>query len=113
MRPDRTLIALALKLVQPALLGDVVAGVRRLIPTSLDWEPLTEETRKQLSIMRDTGLVKLYEGRRYMLTQEGQKVVRDTGLGLEVDARRMFLLKETRRSKSIRRGGTRDRSLQQ
>jgi hypothetical protein len=97
---DRYLVAMAVKLVQPGLLSDVVSGVQRLVPNTIDWEVTTERVRYQLQRLRQARLAELYEGRRYMLTARGEQLVSDTGIKLQIDARRMFLLKETRRANS-------------
>lgn len=105
------LVLLALRLVQPGKLSDVVDGVARLLgsePTGNDFKKVVSH---RLEALRESDFVCLYGKQRYMLTNAGKEVVEVTGIKLQIDHRRMFLLKETRRANAKVRSGARDGSL--
>lgn len=108
-----TIIVLAIKLVQPGRLADIVEGVTRLLPNAPDYAALKSGVRKEIQILREAELVQLYEGQRYILTRRGEQLATETGIGHSIEARRMFLLKETRKGRPDRRSSTRVRSLLQ
>src|SRR5690349_3381649 len=97
LRIDQFLVVLALKLVQPARTGDVVEGIKRLLPETLEGEIVNKRVKDQLDRLIAAKFVRIYADRRYELTEEGEEYAAQTGLRMKVDARRMFLLKETRR----------------
>lgn len=112
-RPDITSVLLAIKLIQPGLLSDVLEGMFRLLPDDFHSSIKKDDLRRQLEILRARKLVCLYEGRRYMLTTPGNDYVSAVEIKQKIDARRLHLLKETRRDRFRKRSGTRDGSLQQ
>jgi len=107
------IVALAVKLVQPGKLADIVEGVRRILPDNPAYDQLKEDVRKELNTLMMAGLVEQYEGQRYMLTSNGVTQTNSSGIAYLIEARRMYLLKETRKASLRKRGSTRDRSLQQ
>lgn len=113
VRSDPSVVLMAVRLIQPGLLGDVYEGVLRLVPTEDSGNISKEDVKAQLLRLKQTGLVMAYEGRRYMLTESGRAFIAELGLKVQIDARRMHLLKETRPRRLRLRSGTRDGSLQQ
>lgn len=107
------IVLLGVKLVQPGKLADVVEGVRRLLPETPEYDQLKTDVRKELETLAVAGLVKLYAGQRYVLTEKGVFQTNDSGIAYLIEARRMYLLKETRKANLRMRSSTRDRSLQQ
>jgi hypothetical protein len=97
-RDVQFLVILSVKLVQPGLLGDIAEGVGRISTPSQERDLAKAEVAWYLQRLRELDFVRLYAGRRYMLTDAGEAYVAHTGIKLKIDARRMFLLKETRRS---------------
>jgi hypothetical protein len=107
------LVLLSVKLVQPGMLGDVVEGIHRLLPTDVHEKIKKEDIKTHLERLKALDLVFLYEGRRYMLTDNGRDVLFASGIKQKMDARRLHLLKETRRDSYRVRSDARDRSLKQ
>lgn len=108
-----TITILAIKLVQPGRLADITEGVRRILPETPDYTILKQGVHAEIEVLRENGLVCLYEGQRYMLTEKGEQFSNQTGIEYLIEARRMHLLKETRKATQGKRSGTRDRSLLQ
>lgn len=107
------IIVMAVKLVQPGRLSDVVEGVKRILPDVPEYNKLKSGVQSELATLRDSKLVCLYEGQRYMLTDRGEHFFHQTGIAYLIEARRMYLLKETRKASRKARSDTRDRSLLQ
>lgn len=108
-----SLVLLAVRLVQPGRLADVVEGIARLTGDVLDERRAKPTVSARLASLREADFVCLYRGQRYMLRPKGREVVEVTGIKLQIDQRRMFLLKETRRANARVRSGARDGLLQQ
>jgi hypothetical protein len=108
-----SLVLLAIRLVQPGRLSDIVEGINRLTGAALDSAQVKAAVAGRLSALRDADFVCLYTGQRYMLRPKGREVVEITGIKLQIDHRRMFLLKETRRANDRVRSGARNGLLQQ
>jgi len=112
---DRSLTApmvlLAVRLVQPGRLADIVEGLARLVGEQFDYVKAKKVVAARLDALREGDFICLYSGQRYMLRPKGREVVEVTGIKLQIDHRRMFLLKETRRANSAVRSGARDGSL--
>ena len=109
---DAPIVAMAIKLVQPCLLGDVLEGVKRLLPVDIQFDD-RDIVSSFIKRLISENIVQVYTGRRYILTEIGEDLVQATGVRYQLDVRRMFLLSETRRSSLRLRSDTRDRSLQQ
>jgi hypothetical protein len=112
-RLEQIVVLMAVRLVQPGMLGDVLEGVQRLLPPSMSDGIDKDEIKAHLERLRELGLVSLYADRRYMLSTTGREYVAETGIKLKIDARRMFLLRETRQRKFKSRSDARDGSLKQ
>lgn len=108
-----TAVMLALKLVQPAQQKDIAEGMRRLFSKIESYERAKFLVDEQIHALRDKGLVSLYYGSRYVLTESGRDFVSRTGLLEKLENRRMYLLKETRRNRFSRRSDALDGSLKQ
>jgi hypothetical protein len=106
-----TATLMALKLVEPGQLRDIAAGLQRLFRSVQSYERAKLIVEDQVPWLRETGLVCLYHGSRYLLTDEGKAFVARTGLWEKLENRRMFLLKESRKSSFKWRSNTRDGSL--
>lgn len=107
------IVLLAVKLVQPGKLADIVEGVHRILPSHPEYDKLKKDVRKELETLITARLVQPYEGQRYMLTSTGELQANTSGIAYLIEARRMYLLKETRRANQRKRGSTRNRSLLQ
>lgn len=90
------LTLLAVRLVQPGMLGDVHQGVVRLDPNAASRQISKEQVHDELERLIELGLVARYAVRRYELTAEGTSYVNGSGIPEKIDGRRMYLLKETR-----------------
>lgn len=116
-RPDKAaeirpaMVLMAVSLVQPGILGDVVEGIQRLIEDKLDYAALKARVGKLMPILIENGLVELYAGRRYVVSTKGKTALEASEIRHQIEARRMYLLKETRRHMVSARSGTRDGSL--
>lgn len=112
-RIDPVTVAMSVKLVQPGILSDVAAGLHRIVGgdhlDKIELNMISEHLQRLIS----ENFVYIYSGRRYALTDEGERWFRFIQINHHLDARRMFLLRETRRTKQIKRSGTRERSLNQ
>ena len=94
--PHNILTLLAVRLVQPGMLGDIHQGVGRLNPNESSLPITKEQVHNDLENLIAWGLVARYAGRRYELTSEGTEFVKGSGIPEKIDGRRMYLLKETR-----------------
>lgn len=108
---DLMMVLMAIRLVQPGRLADIVEGVSRLTPMDTIYAELKKTVSERINTLRDEGYICLYRGQRYLLTAKGRNVLEDTGIKLKIDARRLFLLKETRKASVALRSNTRDGSL--
>jgi hypothetical protein len=108
-----TLVVMAVKLVQPGKLSDVVEGLQRIVASTPEYKSLKEGVRSELEQLVISGLVEIYAGQRYMLTSRGEAFSGQTGIEYLIEARRMYLLKETRRTMKSTRSDARNRSLLQ
>lgn len=106
-----TVLLMAVRLVQPGRVSDIIEGVQRILPYETDAESIKRSIGHRLQQFRETDLICLYAGQRYMLRPKGQEIVESAGIKLDVDDRRMFLLKETRRASQRARSDTREGSL--
>jgi hypothetical protein len=109
--PSATVVLMAIRLVQPGRLGDVVEGIQRLLPYEVDADHLKKTLSSRLQQFREDELICLYAGQRYMLMAKGQEIVDSAGIKVDIDDRRMFLLKETRRASKSARSDAREGSL--
>ncbi|WP_144036184.1 hypothetical protein [Sphingomonas jeddahensis] len=107
------IVVMAVKLVQPGRLGDIVEGVKRILTDVPEYAALKHSVHIEIETLRNNSFLCLYEGQRYMLTDKGEHFFQQTGISYLIEARRMHLLKETRKRNRARRSGTRDRSLLQ
>ena len=110
---DEILTLAAVKLAQPGLLSDITDAYDRLKPETLDPREAKKDIHDRLARLVMFKLVRLYAGRRYMLTSKGESRMALSGLRVQVDQRRLHLLKETRRNNLAERSDTRDRLLKQ
>lgn len=101
-------VLMAVKLVQPGMLSDIVSGLIFLVPESLRVRINKENAKKTLERALELGFVRLYEGRRYMLTDLGEGFIAASKLSPQLSARRLFLLKDTRRRSLPLRSDTRE-----
>lgn len=106
-------VLMAIRLVQPGRLSDVLEGIKILTPHEKIGEPSKSELSDMLGGLRDKELVCLYAGQRYELTKLGNALLEEAEIKDEIDVRRMFLLKASRRDNPPMRGDTRDGSLEQ
>lgn len=90
---------LAVRLVQPGMLGDVHLGVVRLSPGTFGAPIEKQSVHDELEDLIELGMVERYATRRYILTGKGEDYVNASGIREKIDGRRMYLLKETRRNK--------------
>lgn len=111
--PDQVVVLMAVKLVQPGRLGDVVEGLIRLVEKAKFSQALKAQVRTTLSELRDSGYIDVYPVGRYLLTERGQSAIAASGAKANIDSRRFFLLKETRKNMREQRSDTRIRPLQQ
>lgn len=107
------LVLLAIRLVQPGRLADILEGISRLSEIDVTGPETRKLVSRRLEALREGDFICLYTGQRYMLLPKGSEVVETTGIKLQIDHRRMYLLKETRRGSPKVRSGARDGSLQQ
>lgn len=111
--PDQVVVLMAVKLVQPGRLGDVVEGLIRLVANAKFSQALKARVRTILTELKDGGYVDVYPVGRYVLTEKGQSAIAASGAKANIDSRRFFLLKETRKNMTKERSDTRIRPLQQ
>lgn len=95
---DRVVVAMAIKLVQPGQLKDVLEGLIRLTPSTIHDQVSRAKVSDIIGRLREKGLVRIYHGQRYILTSFGEQLVMATKMRHQIEARRLYLLKETRRS---------------
>lgn len=107
------IVLMAIRLVQPGRLSDVLEGMELIAPDvvgeNLDKGSLSE----MLSELREEDFVCLYSGQRYELTGKGNTALEAADIKDEIDIRRIFLLKASRRDNPPWRSDTRDGSLKQ
>lgn len=106
-------VVMAIRLVQPGRLSDVLEGIGLIIPDAGNNPISKDEVSKMLGTLREQDLVCLYGGQRYELTSKGNVFLEGAEIKDEIDIRRVFLLKASRRDNPPSRSDTRDGSLQQ
>lgn len=106
-------VIMAVRLVQPGRLADVLEGVELIIPGAESQSLNKTKLAEMLSELREQGLVCLYAGQRYELTARGNAYLEAAEIKEEVDTRRIFLLKASRRDNPPMRSDTRNGSLKQ
>ena len=106
-------VLMAVRLVQPGRLSDVLEGLSLIIPSQDLLLPEKDQLAHLLGELRNQDLVCLYSGQRYELTARGNAVLERAEIKEEVDVRRIFLLKASRRDNSRWRSDARDGSLKQ
>jgi hypothetical protein len=104
-------VLMAIRLVQPGRLADVLEGIQLVIPGAEGDPPNKTKLAQMLGELREQGLVCLYAGQRYELTDRGNSYLESAQIKEEVDTRRIFLLKASRRDNPPVRSDTRNGSL--